>query len=206
MTSRKSSDLRAVAFDVYGTIADIKARRQAPFRKLLRYGGEMGRTPLPEDMVTIMAHPGGILEAADRLGIRLPARVALELEADLMTELDSVTLFDDVNTTLNMLSNSGLKIALCSNLAEPYAAPIVRQLTIPLNCYAWSFTVGAIKPSPAIYTYVLEQLGCLPEQVLFIGDTQDADVDGPKRMGMRARLIDRHKNERLMDIIGIELI
>jgi len=182
-----------MAFDVYGTIANIN-RRRAPFRKLLRYAEEAGRTPQLDDAFNIMAFPGSIREVADRLGISLPASVSLALEADLITELGSVTLFDDVNDTLTALKERGLKIALCSNLAEPYAAPIICQLSVPFDCYAWSFAVGAIKPSPAIYAYVLKELDCLPAQVLFIGDTQEADVDGPRLIGMQARLIDRRKD------------
>lgn len=201
MTVRDEQELRAVAFDVYGTIANIN-RRRAPFRKLLRYAEESGRTPQPDDAFNIMAFPGSIREVADHLGISLPASVTLALEADLITELESVTLFDDANDTLTALKERGLKIALCLNLAEPYAAPILRQLSLPFDCYAWSFAVGAIKPLPAIYAYVLERLDCLPSQVRFIGDTQEADVDGPRRMGMRAKLIDRRKGERLMNLIG----
>lgn len=122
MTVRDELDLHAIAFDVYGTIANINSRR-APFRKLLRYAEEAGRTPQPDDAFNIMAFPGSIREVADRLGISLPVSVALALEADLIAELESVTLFDDVNDTLRALKERGLKIALCSNLAEPYAAP-----------------------------------------------------------------------------------
>lgn len=204
MQSRLAPDLQAVVFDAYGTLAQITDRRYA-FKKLLRYGQQMGRTPRPDDAATIMTHRGGLLEAAQRLGILLPAAVYQELETDLMAELSSVTLFDDVNTTLTELKSRGLRIGLCSNLAEPYAAPLLRQLSVPFDCYAWSFSVGAIKPSPAIYGYVVEQLDCPPGQVLFVGDTPDADRDGPQQIGMQASLIDRDKGERLMDRLNIAL-
>lgn len=204
MTPRLAPDLQAVVFDAYGTLAHIKERRH-PFKKLLCYGQQMGRAPRPDDAATIMTHRVGLLAAAQRLGIALPPPVYRELATDLAAELNSVTLFDDVNATLTELKSRGLKIALCSNLAEPYAAPLLRQLSVPFDCYAWSFLVGAIKPSPAIYAYVLEKLDCPPGQVLFVGDTPDADRDGPQRMGMQARLIDRNKAERLTDKVTIAL-
>lgn len=204
MQPRFVPDLQAVVFDAYGTLAQITEHRYA-FKKLLHYGQQLGRAPRPDDAATIMTHKGGLLEAARRLGIHLPAAVYRELETDLLVELNSVTLFDDVNITLSELKNRGLKIGLCSNLAEPYAAPLLRQLSIPFDCYAWSFSVGSIKPSPAIYGYVLEQLDCPPEKVLFVGDTPDADSDGPQQMGMQARLIDRDKSERLKDRLNFAL-
>lgn len=196
-TSRK---IQAVVFDIYGTLAEIKDRR-SPFRLLLRYAQQMGRKPRPDDAAAIMAYPGGLIEAANRLGVRLPATVLQRLEADLLEELSSVTLFGDVNDTLTGLKSRGLKVGLCSNLAEPYAAPILRQLPVRPDCCAWSFSVGAIKPSPAIYEYVLQQVGRPPEQVLFIGDTPDADFHGPKRAGMQSRLLNRRNGRRLADVL-----
>lgn len=203
MTILSNTDLKAVVFDVYGTLAEIKDRRNSPFKKLLRYGQEFGRTPRRDDAANVMSHPGGVREAASRLGIAVPEELFQELEADLLMELNSVSLFEDVNFTLMNLKNRGVKIGLCSNLAEPYAGPILSQLSVQLDCYAWSFLVGTIKPSPAIYEYVLRELDCLPGQVLFIGDTQVTDVDGPIHMGMQAKLIDRAKSRCLKDVLGI---
>ena len=202
MLRQPAPELQAVVFDAYGTLAQIKERRFA-FKKLLRYGQQLGRTPRHDDAATIMTHRGGLLEAAQRLGIHLPAMVYRELESDLLTELNSVVLFDDVNTTLTELKRLGLKIGLCSNLAEQFASPLLHQLSVPFDCYAWSYSVGSVKPSPAIYEYVLEHLDCLPGQVLFVGDTPDADRDGPLQMGMQARLIDRDKGERLKDVLNL---
>jgi FMN phosphatase YigB (HAD superfamily) len=200
MATLPASAPRAVVFDVYGTLAGIRDHH-SPFKLLLRYAQKMGREPQPDDAATIMTCPGGLIEAANRLGVQLPATVLQRLEAGLLAELSSVTLFDDVNATLAGLKDRGLKVGLCSNLAEPYAAPILRLLSIQLDCYAWSFSVGAIKPSLAIYEYVLRQVDCSPEQVLFIGDTPNADFYGPKRAGMQSRLLDRRNGQLLADVL-----
>ena len=101
-----------------------------------------------------------------------------------------------------MLRDRGLKLALCSNLAEPYAAPILAQLGTPLDCYAWSFDVGAIKPDPRIYAYVLQQLGCAAEEVLFVGDSVEADLAGPTQVGMQALLLEQGKPLALQVMLG----
>lgn len=186
--------IRAVVFDVYGTLAEIRDRR-APFKRLLRYAEELGREPQADDPALVMAQRGGLPEVAARLGVSLPEALYQQLEADLQAELSSIRLFDDVNGTLAMLRGQGIKLALCSNLAEPYAAPILAQLGLPLDCYAWSFEVGAIKPDPRIYAYALQQLGCAAEEVLFIGDSVEEDLAGPTRVGMQALLIERAKPE-----------
>ncbi|GLS05390.1 haloacid dehalogenase [Chitiniphilus shinanonensis] len=188
--------IRAVVFDVYGTLAEIRNRR-APFKRLLRYAEEQGREPQADDAALVMAQHGSLSEVAARLGVSLPEDLYQQLEADLQAELSSIRLFDDVNSTLAMLRDRRLKLALCSNLAEPYAAPILAQLGLPLDCYAWSFEVGAVKPDPRIYAYVLQRLGCAAEEVLFVGDSVEADFAGPTRIGMRARLIERGRRRAL---------
>ncbi|MGQ5525337.1 HAD family hydrolase [Chitinimonas sp. PSY-7] len=77
-------------------------------------------------------------------------------------------------------------VGLSSCCAEPYAAPVLTQLSLPIDCYAWSHDVEAIKPDPRIYAYVLQQLGCAAEEMLFVGDSVKADLAGPTRIGMQA--------------------
>lgn len=195
------SPIRAVVFDVYGTLAEIRDRR-SPFKQLLRYAQEQGRQPQPDDGALIMSYPGGLAEAAHRLGILPPLEVQTMLEAELAAELASIRLFDDVNATLADLKKRGFKLALCSNLAEPYAAPILALLDTTLDCYAWSFEVGTIKPDPKIYSYVLRHLGRSAEDVLFVGDSAEADLAGPTQIGMQTWLIDQDKPTSLQKVVN----
>jgi HAD superfamily hydrolase (TIGR01509 family) len=181
---------RCVLFDVYGTLAEIGERR-APFRKLLRIGELQGRRPSPHDGEAIMAHPLSLRAAADRLGIELAPAAAAALEEDLRVELASVRLFPDTLGALAALRARGVRLGLCSNLAADYARPIVDLLHGRLDAHTWSFEAGAIKPSPVIYAKACDALGCAPSEVLMVGDTVVADVDGPRAFGMQARLLDR---------------
>ncbi|AVI33717.1 haloacid dehalogenase-like hydrolase family protein [Acinetobacter baumannii] len=52
-----------------------------------------------------------------------------------------------------------------------------------------------------IYQYFLNQLKCRPNEVIFIGDTQIADVDGPQELGMSAQIIDRRNGEKLANVL-----
>lgn len=46
--------------------------------------------------------------------------------------------------------------------------------------------IGYHKPDPRIYAAVLEQMGVAPQQVLFVGDTWEADVSGAMDAGLAA--------------------
>ncbi|AVI37972.1 hypothetical protein CSB68_2649 [Acinetobacter baumannii] len=47
----------------------------------------------------------------------------------------------------------------------------------------------------------MNQLKCRPNEVIFIGDTQIADVDGPQELGMSAQIIDRRNGEKLANVL-----
>lgn len=47
-----------------------------------------------------------------------------------------------------------------------------------------SESAGSLKPHPAIFTFALEQTGCLPGEALMIGDTLEVDILGAQNAGM----------------------
>lgn len=191
--------IRAVVFDVYGTLVRIDERR-APYRALLARMEAAGRARQAGDAAAIMSRDVDLAGVAALLGADLSAPELAALERDLQAELASVRLFPDSLAVLQALAARGLKLGLCSNLAAPYAAPVLRLLPA-LDAYAWSFEVGAIKPEPAIYAHVCRQLGCEPGQVLMVGDTPEADLHGPRRYGMRSLLL-RREGPRAGDVAG----
>lgn len=74
-----------------------------------------------------------------------------------------------------------------------------------------SVDVGYRKPHPAIYRTALERLGSEPGRTLFIGDTFEADYEGPKQAGMRTLLItDSHHHvpaaDRLTSVLDLPAV
>jgi HAD superfamily hydrolase (TIGR01493 family) len=187
-----SSAVKVILFDVYGTLVEIYDKR-APFSQLIQIGARQGRKPSDKDAGILMGQPVGLREAAERLGIRLADVDRERLERDLSAELASVAPFADTLPALHALKNRGFKLGLCSNLALDYAAPIVAVLPFSLDAYVWSFDTGAIKPDPIIYAHACRQLCCAPGDVLMVGDTVEADVEGPRAFGMQALLLDRQQ-------------
>ncbi len=184
------SRVKAVVFDLYGTLLSIEEPRR-PYRQLLDQLREGGRAPRTDDAATIMTVDAGLAGMAAALGGQLSATRLAQLETDLFAELASVRAFDDAVPTLSALRARGLKLALCSNLASPYAVP-ARLLLPQMDVYGFSFVAEAVKPQAAFYAAVCAELGLPPEDVLMVGDTLAADVEGPLAYGMQACHLVRH--------------
>jgi len=191
--------LKAVVFDAFGTLVHIEKRR-SPFRSLMRWARKHGRDPQPDDAARIMSGPIDLRAAACLLGLEPPGELLAQWDADLETELASVQLYPDSLEAIQRLQQAGYQVALCSNLAQPYGPP-VKALLPMLDACAMSYDVGAIKPQPRIYQYLVDQLGCAAGEVLFIGDTPAADVDGPSAFGMQGRLLNRSAGLKLADVL-----
>ncbi len=188
-----------IAFDIFGTLVKIGERR-SPYKRLMKWMKNNGRKPDPNDAAMIMSNLAGFKEIAAMFGMTIPAQLLTELNNDLSYELQSIVLYEDTVSTLERLKQTGFKLALCSNLAMPYGK-IVSSMLPPFHAYALSYEVGAIKPDARIYQHLIDNLACQAGEVLFIGDTPLADVDGPTSFGMSARLIDREGGQTLSDII-----
>ncbi|MBU3847071.1 MAG: HAD-IA family hydrolase [Candidatus Acinetobacter avistercoris] len=190
---------KAVVFDVFGTLIEIQ-NSQSPYKKMMKWLKQQGRKPQPNDAAMIMSLDGNFETLASYFGYQLPSTLLEEMNNALQHDLKHMRAFDDSIPMLLELRKLGYKLAVCSNAATPYGER-VQHLLPPLDAYAWSFKVGANKPDPTIYRYFLNQLKCQPNEVLFIGDTQLADVDGPKKLGMSAQIIHRKNGESLLDVL-----
>lgn len=167
---------------MFGTLLRIGEKRY-PYRQLLEQLRIVGRQPQSDDAARIISANVGLASAALLLGIDLPASGMAPLEIDLYQELLTVELIPEVLPTLHVLRAESFKLALCSNLAAPYAVP-VKLLLPPLDVCVWSFEVGAVKPQPTIYKVLCEQLDCTPHEMIMIGDTPEADHSAPRSLGI----------------------
>lgn len=182
--------IRAVVFDVFGTLLEITDQRM-PFRSLLRYLQQQGRVPRADDSARLMSSRLDLLGAAELFGMTISKDLLNSLESDLQAELASIRVFHDTVSTINELKDAGYLVGVCSNLALPYGESVLQLLPSPLDAYALSFAVGAVKPEPVIYQHVCRSLKCSADEVIFIGDSRKADFEGPRSIGMQARQLRR---------------
>jgi putative hydrolase of the HAD superfamily len=91
------------------------------------------------------------------------------------------------------------KLGIVSNFAIPEC--VLKLLkTDGLDGFFEAIVVsGAVnkrKPSPEIFTGALKMLGVLASETVFVGDTIDADVEGPKAVGMKVVYIERREQKK----------
>lgn len=95
--------------------------------------------------------------------------------------------FDDVRPALLRLKELGLKLGVISNWDERLR-PLLDQLELTslFEVIVVSHEVGFCKPSPEIFREAIRLLNFSSEQVLHVGDNQTEDVEGARRVGLRA--------------------
>ena len=108
---------------------------------------------MPDDAPTVMTINGRIDVIKLELGIKLPRELA-----QIEDELSSLSLSDDVIPILNALQSRGIKIGLCSNLAQPYGAVIERLLADFDLEQILSYDLGAVKPEAQIQESLIKSL------------------------------------------------
>ena len=171
--------IQAVCFDGFGTLVQIVDKRR-PFKTLL------GNMPSAELVTWALTMPSGLDELASRLAISIDKATLAELEADLNAERQSTQLRPGIEAVWIALQKLGLKVAVCSNLAMPYGNALVGCLPSAPDALVLSYEVGLMKPQAEIYHLVCRRLSLQPDQILFVGDSVEADVHGPQAAGLLA--------------------
>lgn len=172
---------RAVAFDAFGTLVHI-GRKRHPFKRLIRQARDRAQA-LPSPMV----QPIGLADYAAALGLPHPDNELAMLDEELAT----IVLYPETLDALRRVREQGVKVAVASNLALPYAAPLKALLTDLVDIWHFSFDAGAIKPERAFYASLTDRLGCEAGDLLMVGDTWRDDIVGAVEAGSRARWVDR---------------
>jgi HAD superfamily hydrolase (TIGR01549 family) len=182
-----------VIFDAFGTLLEIK-KGVHPYRSLLRIGMGQGRRPKPDDSRQIMCSRWGLRETADHFHIKVPEAEMAQLEQSLQDEVEGIAAYSDAVEAVDLLISKGIKVAVCSNLAQPYGQA-VRRCFPAMDAYVFSYEVGALKPDPAIYSACCEALGYTPAEAVMIGDSQSCDRDGPRDFGIQGFYLDRENGQ-----------
>lgn len=196
-----SDQPKVIVFDAFGTLVKIGTSR-SPYRKLMRWLKANGRKPSAQDAGIIMSNSVDIAQLAKIFGEELPEQLSKEINNDLQLELSTIELYEDTVPTLQILKENSFKIALCSNLAMPYGEQLKTLLPSLFDAIFFSYEVGNIKPEQQIYEVIRARFGCEFSEMLFIGDHPILDVEKPLSLGMSSRIIERHKQQKLLDVMG----
>ena len=100
--------------------------------------------------------------------------------------LKDMKLQEGTISLLKRLKADGLKIAICTDLTAliQHRKILTLGLVPFVDVLVTSEEAGVEKPNEKIYSLVLEKLKLPASSCLFVGDSQEKDVDAPKRVGM----------------------
>ena len=196
------SVVSAVIFDFYGTLAhsaDVGAAYQTIFAA---HGFPLDQAVLGGyysryDGVEHLEH--SVSEEAYEAWVRTRLRDLtgacgvtdphVEGLVDALREVDqgAMVSYPEAAATISSLREAGLAIGVCSNWGWELDALLDQAgLLALIDVSVTSARAGSRKPHPGIYDVAVSALGVDVEEIVFVGDSWEPDVRGPRRVGMTA--------------------
>lgn len=180
--------LKAVLFDLDGTLLDT-AKDLAFALNQLR--AEEGKTPLDYEPIRRVVSNGG--NAMVKLGFqtqpdtaehqRLYARLLALYEQRLLHHTEP---FAGIQALLSTLEQLGLTWGVVTNKPSAYSTPIMQNigLTPAYQTLVCADQVQQRKPHPESLLLACTQLGCTPQQAIYVGDHR-RDIEAGHSAGMK---------------------
>ena len=98
-----------------------------------------------------------------------------------------VTLFDDVEETMDSLKKNYRLVAISNGNADIAKTGVSHWFEFAVS----AADVGYMKPHPAVFQKVLKQSKCNETEILHIGDHQHHDIFGASQLGIRTVWLNR---------------
>jgi len=106
-------------------------------------------------------------------------------------EQNGYKLYPDASKALAMAKEYQLKTAVVTTIArfqyENAFSPIIKYIDVVMDGYR----AGCEKTNPKMYRKTLETLKVAPSEAVMIGDDLEVDIMLPKKLGIKAILLDR---------------
>ena len=197
------SVVSAVVFDFYGTLAHWAEGAGINYAAVFATYGY----PLPDSVLDeyfalydgIDHYEHSVSEEAYEVWVRSRLRLLAETGGVHPPHVDAVVdslraadqgpmvAYPEAAATLRALREAGLAIGVCSNWGWELNAFLDQVgLLYLVDSATTSARAGTRKPHPDIYVRAAEALGADPTDIVFVGDSWEPDVRGPRRMGMTA--------------------
>ena len=198
--------VRAITFDMYGTLLDLEASFASGFAEFLKakgYPGGAGEVVqaweaayLHESNVdSMLGRPRTPFEVVRRVTLsQLFFKLKIEHTKDdveqLVTTRATPTLFPDVKESLTRLKGK-YKMSVLSNGDLDALDRAVSGLGIPVDRSISAEQAGYYKPHAAVYQHAIKELGLPGEQVLHVA-AHAWDIRGARAAGMAGAYINRY--------------
>jgi HAD superfamily hydrolase (TIGR01549 family) len=117
------------------------------------------------------------------------------------------SLYEDVEPTLTVLAARGLRLGLISNTHRSLTSfqshfELERLISAAIS----SSEHGFMKPHPSIFEAALKLLDVAAGDAVMIGDSFKQDIEGARRVGMHAVLVNRSSELTRTEIGGVPVI
>lgn len=217
--------IRAVFFDVYGTIAGWNpSRYQLQKRVWAKFG--LADDITPEGILQGYANADAFMTAENAVrpirerslkdrdaffgeyqriilegcGITTTQERALAVFKRLQQESYGLHPFDDVAPTLAILRERGLTLGLISNI-DQRGSELIDSLGLGdyVDFAVTSGETGLAKPDPAAFRAALRKADAAPNESIMVGDQPESDILGAMWVGITPILIDRDGNHPQYD-------
>ncbi len=211
------SEIRAVVFDCYSTLIDIKTDESKPeiyhylSLYLQYYGAQLEEKNLrnmlkrekekyirrkneryPE--VDLEAVFGKILK---RAGLNNPFLTESCCKLFRLLSRERFQLFPDSLPVLEEIKKSGYEMAVVSDAQKVFCLQEGQLLGINdyFNHIVISTQFGFRKPDARLFEIACNLLGVPPVESVYIGDHPEKDIEGAKNIGMQMILVNRNLHE-----------
>lgn len=201
--------IRAILFDVYGTLISTGNGSIQAAEKIIRLNGREDISPHDFYGQWKKLHRAHI----DKLENFVPERIIFEQDlydlyqqygfqrdssADIHFMLDTLGrrhAFPETKEVLERLSLDYLLAIGSTTDTEPLLQDITRN-ALPVTKIFTSESMEVYKPQADFYLQILKALHLRAEEALFVGDSLLDDVWGPQQVGMKTCWVNRKKSEK----------
>jgi len=203
--ARPRRPIRAVVFDVGETLIDESTEYHA-------WADWLG---VPRH--TFSAMFGAVIARGEdyrqvfqvfRPGFDLSTERQKRAEAGVPEHFDARDLYPDARPCLVALKEAGYVVGIAGNQTSR-AGRLLHELNLPVDWICTSDDWGAEKPSPEFFKAVIAQCDLPPEQIAYVGDRLDNDIQPALAAGLVAVFIHRgpwgHQVEDQVALDGVPI-
>ena len=180
---------RAILFDLDDTLYDLRSywrgRLHEAVGEVLERYPRLDRDALVRQAIAEKVYIDKLPDFLRSQGVGDEALIASAHEIFRRDWFGRLVLFDDAVHTLEAL-RPRFRLGLVTNGPSRTQRQKIEQFRLIdyLDLLIVSEEVGVAKPDPAIFAIALEQLGVLPGEALFVGDSLEFDLRGAEAAGM----------------------
>lgn len=171
--------MKGIILDGYGTLVQI-TRQCYPYRNIENMD-RMSRHSFYGYVLTRDLTHEQVLAA-----YQVPEALAQRSIVKMNKELASVQPYPEALDFLRQLDEYGIAWRILSNLATPYCKALTDALGIADDRCFFSCREGLMKPHSHFFNLAARSLGLPANDILMVGDSKRADVEGAHNAGMQA--------------------